>query len=139
MSAWIVEKGLIDCLVQSLAVEGIIAWEEADKIGQAFWHENHLSIEARYGDEPNTPEYHFTGVEAPLDDAIVWKQLNCYEYQTCEISDWHDSDRPVYLYWRELERVYQARYNCDHSSDLLKQQKRHAPWGITRIEEAIKR
>lgn len=139
MSAWIVSKGHIDCLVQALIVEGIVAREDADEVGQVLWHENHLSIEARYGDEPNTPEYHFRGVDEPLDDAIVWMQLGCYGYQTCEHARWRDRTIDARRWHDQLDAVYQRRYGCGHAGVLEGRLDRGLPWGIQEIEEAIAR
>ena len=128
MSAWIVSKGLIDCLVQAGIVEGLVTVAEADAFGQMLWHENHLSIEARYGDEPNTPTYKFTGVEAPLDDGIVYSQVRCYDYQTCEHAGYEASD--AHRFVQALSERLEARRGTDEMPD-------EAPWGIEDIHEAI--
>ncbi len=145
MSAWIVEKGHIDCLVQAMIAEDIVTMDRATDVGRVLWHENHLSIEARYGDEPNTPEYTFRGIEAPLDDLIVWRQLACYSYQTCEHARWGDPSTPARSFHDALEMVYKLRYDCESSHELERRTaaeqgvRLDLPWGITDIEEAIKR
>lgn len=91
MSAWTVSKGHIDALVQGLVVEHLIEMNKAQEVGQMLWHENHLSIQARYGDEPNTPAYKPELIEAPLNDAILARQIACYNYQSCEHREWLES------------------------------------------------
>lgn len=91
MSAWIVSQAHIDCLVQSLINEGIVERDDATKVGKELWRENHRSVNYRYGERTRTPNYVFQGTSAPLDAAIVYKQVACYEYQTCERSDWEKS------------------------------------------------
>ena len=132
MSAFIVPKGQIDALVQSLIVEGVITPRRRNEVGQLLWHENHLSLQARYGDEPNTPEYTAEIIEAPLDDLKVWRLLDCYDYQTCEHEGWREGWEHIGVEWfqigerrearrlhDELEAVYQARYGCQTSYDVV--------------------
>jgi hypothetical protein len=132
VSAWIVSKGHIDCLVQSLIAEGLATFADADEVGQMLWHENHLSIQARYGDEPDTPLYHFTGVEAPLDDAIVYKQAQCYDYQSCEHAAWESSE--AYKLNEALSTILADR---NGGTDALWGRSGQAPWGIEHIEQAV--
>lgn len=84
MSAWIVTKGHIDALVQAMIVEGLVEMTDAQAVGQMLWHENHLSIQARYGDLADTPDYTPEMIEAPLGDHHIKAALDCYDYQTCE-------------------------------------------------------
>lgn len=135
MSAWIVSKGHIDCLVQAMITEGLATFAEADELGQMLWHENHLSIEARYGDEPNTPDYAYTGVEAPLDDLIVFKQARCYDYQTCEHAGW-ESSRARQLIDALCKAIAERNGTTEDAMYDLPGWN-SAPWGIESIEQAI--
>lgn len=136
MSAWIVSKGHIDCLVQALIVEGIVPMSEATPAGQLLWEENYRSVNCRYSESEACPEYVFEGVEAPLDDAIVWRQLDCYDYQTCEHAAWGDPGNPARKLHDALEAVYRARHGVESSHDLPRD---GMPWGITTIAEAVAR
>lgn len=175
MSAWIVSKPHIDCLVQAMIVEGIVPMEQADETGQVLWEENVISVQYRYRGEsrltlPGPIEYtdpatyKFTGVEAPLDDLIVWRQLDCYEYQTCEHEGWRQGyercdhadaqllvgeRRPARVLHDALEAVYTKRYGVTSSHDfeaqrhgkpdIANQNRGNVPWGIDDITEAIAR
>lgn len=136
MSAWIVSKGHVDCLVQSLAMEGIISFNEADAVGQDLWRENHRSINYRYDERRRTPKYAFEGVEAPLDPAVVLKQVVCYDYQSCERPDWKRSRASKRI--TQLQEVLLARLGHSEESQFYDNPRWHsAPWGIESITEAI--
>lgn len=106
MSAWIVSKPHIDALVQSLIVEGFVPASEATATGRMLWEECRRSVAHRYpndadGEWPgpvdfttqSITDYRFEGVEAPLDDAVIAKNIDCYEYQSCEHGDeWRASE-----------------------------------------------
>lgn len=145
MSAWIVSKAHIDTLVQALIAEGIIAMGEATETGRMLWHENHLSIQARYGDEPNTPEYVFEGIEAPLEEFVVLNAIGCYDYQTCEHGGWPDSrayelasDNGL-LAAVLLDRLGMNWAAVSEASRAWeKATGREIPWGIDDIHQAVK-
>jgi hypothetical protein len=145
MSAWIVTKGHIDCLVQALINEGIILRGQADRAGQALWQENHNSVNFRYREDTECPEYHFEGTDQPLDDIVVWRQLDCFDYQTCEHPEWHDHTNWARSLHDRLEGKYRIRYGggSDDSShtvaDRLRRESIHRPlpWGINDISEAV--
>src|SRR5437879_998359 len=105
MSAWIVGKDHIDLMVS--AALRMVGWnpkyvnvaETADLLGQRLWEENHRSINHRYNEGEETPEYHWTPV-AELDEGAelrgevlvqVVHNAHCYEYQSCEHPGWKDS------------------------------------------------
>lgn len=136
MSAWIVTKGHIDCLVQAMIVEGIVPMADATSTGKLLWDENHRSVNCRYDESESTPDYVFEGVEAPLDDLVVWRQLDCYDYQTCEHAEWHDPTNPARALHDRLEAIYRARYGSESSYDVTVVGE--LPWGIDTIEQAVK-
>jgi hypothetical protein len=132
MSAWLVSKAHIDCLVQAMAVEGVIAFDQATTTGRLLWNENCLSLGARY-DDPIPPEigdYVFKGVGAPLDDAIVRNQIGCYGYQSCEHEEWEASEAKALC--DRLQALLDGRLGEEADDTAL-------PWGIDRIEEAFRR
>ena len=129
MSAWLVTKDHIDCLVQSLFVAGLIEPDQTNQIGAELWLENHRSLNDRYGDPvPEKLEYAFTGIEAPLDPAVVLKQVDCYNYQSCEgEARWLNSEA-----LELMELLYEkliAQDGVDRRVDGL--------WGIDRLEQAV--
>lgn len=153
MSAWIVSKSHIDCIVQSLIIEKLIAVVEADDTGQMLWRECLRSVAYRYpgdgdGERPgpndfrdcHVDEYRFIGIEAPLDDAIVAKQIACFQYQSCEHPAWKVSAAKVLT--DDLAERIAARHGGDpHWWSTLTDARGHdgLPWGIDNITEAIAR
>lgn len=135
MSAWIVSKGHVDALVQALAVEGLIPFDQKTKVGQAMWDENYASINARYQESDKAPRYEFEGIEAPLHDAIIVRQAGCFDYQSCEHGGWEGSESKRLL--DALVTKLEAR-NGGPEFDYAfeKAVGRRLPWGIDHISEA---
>lgn len=88
------------------------AHELATHIANIMLAENYRSLDSRYGDndEPHTVE---VGVHLPMhmyavDAGKIAKSVRCYEYQSCESSDWEDTIahricRMIYM--TALERI----------------------------------
>ena len=99
MSAWLVSKRHIDCLVTSGIALGLVDKSEAPKVGEMLLRENCVSLIARYGDrysvdggtlpDPETYHYEPYGTE---DLFFLVKQIGCYRYQACEDEGWSDSE-----------------------------------------------
>lgn len=153
MSSWIVSKGHIDAIVQLALTEKLIPFDQADAVGALLWIENRTSVNCRYSEAEGLPDYRFRGVEAPLDDAIMLRQVGCYAYQSCDHPTW-DQSGPAQLTLR-LSEILAGRLGFTyhpggtHASwaeeSRCPECKKHAqatetaPWGITTIEEAIAR
>jgi hypothetical protein len=84
MSAWIVPRVHIDVLVQALINEGVIGFDEGDRVGGQLWSENHYSVNCRYGERTKRPPYRFEPFNRPLNDAVVFKAISCFDYQCME-------------------------------------------------------
>lgn len=136
MSAWIVSKGHVDAIVQQLIVDGLITLDQADATGRMLWDENHYSISVRYGEDAQTPDYKFEGVEAPLSDGVILACIHCLDSQCAE---WQGYDQtPGMKLIERLRRVICQRHGItdpDNDGPLWAD----APWGIDSIEEAIAR
>lgn len=132
MSAWIVSKGHIDAIVQLAIVEQQIGPSEANAVGAMLWAENHASVNYRYNEDTPVPDYAFRGVEAPLDDWIMLKQLECYDYQSCEHPQWAASAGRALVGKLEDRLLRRLGINPRGSESYVA-----APWGINEIEEAI--
>jgi hypothetical protein len=115
--------------VQSLFVAGLIEPDQTNQIGAELWLENHRSLNDRYGDPvPEKLEYTFTGIEAPLDPAVVLKQVDCYNYQSCEgEARWLNSAALELM--ELLHEKLIAQDGVDRRVDGL--------WGIDRLEQAV--
>lgn len=131
MSAWIVTKAHIDCIVQQAIVEGLVSAGEATKVGRELWQENHDSVNYRYSESQPCPAYRFEGIEAPLDPVIVLKQVDCYDYQSCEHPGW-DSSEARRLINALRDRLEAKGADWHHLSPA-------AAWGIDSLLEAVAR
>jgi hypothetical protein len=90
MSAWIVSKEHIDLMVAAalkVRMEGL----SRDALGQMLWDANYKSINARYRKFEDAPEYRFDAGPREINVVSALKQIDCYEYQTCEFDGWKDS------------------------------------------------
>jgi hypothetical protein len=150
VSAWIVSKPHIDCLVQACVVEGLVPLDQATETGRMLWQENHNSIADRYADDdpvgscnaksvthcPEVADYHFEGIEAPLDDAIVRWQINCFDYQSCEHEAWETSEARALVH--KLADVLNARHPDDEDwyRKAPSVQGWH-PWGLDNLAQAV--
>ena len=102
MSAWIVSKTHIDCLVQAGIEREMVRPNEADEFGRMLWGECLASVAYRYpndgdGDRPGPTAFRDGDVDAyvyePLDgesgislraEAVVHSAAGCYDYQSGE-------------------------------------------------------
>ena len=115
MSAYIVSKKHIDCLVNTIKSKiGSAHWHaystsyasrymgvpldkdgfvDKDALGQRLWDENHESINYRYKLEDKAPNYRYE-VPAGIDTMSIAQNVrlfDCYGYQTCEHPGWQAS------------------------------------------------
>ena len=124
MSAWIVSKKHIDLLVGAALAHGLAGRRDtADELGAALWEENYASVNYRYADCSGRdlqlcPSYHYDPSTPTSDPVVLLKQLDCYEYQTCEHQGWLDS--------RARQLCSALRSAAIHSLPGYKA----APWGI---------
>jgi hypothetical protein len=98
MSAWLVSKRHIDCLVTSGIALGLVDESDAHEVGDRFYTENCRSLMARYSDRYESdggtlPDPHTYAYEpyATEDLFFVHKQIACYRYQSCEHLEWTSS------------------------------------------------
>jgi hypothetical protein len=146
VSAWIVSKRHIDLLVSVILRSEAVpeAGGNADKIGTELWTECHRSVNYRYSENEPTPEYHHQPY--PLDvagDAYLFlvKQVDCYQYQSCEHPGWDDS--AARRWTNELREMWARRAGVDFPGSAFDPAVRdlrvnrsypaayeRAPWGI---------
>ncbi len=138
MSAWIVSKTHIDCLVQAGIDAEMVRPEEATEFGRMLWQENLNSIEARYPDTVGGGKGDFPGpvvfagaksVKAyryePLPGSsldvphVVNTAAACYDYQSCEHEGWQDSKAQVFVL-----ALYELTKPAAEASGLK------GPWGV---------
>lgn len=65
----------------------------AGRVGAMLWNENHLSVNHRYDQSEEEAPYVYEAFPASkLAPGFVLKQLDCYEYQSCEHPGWEASE-----------------------------------------------
>lgn len=135
MSAYIVDRATIDALVHAaISVRDFGYQWTPDAIGQMLTDANVASVRYRYyrDDDDSLPgpvsaewktPYTFPLYEStrwPSPDlGFVFKQLSCFEYQSCERPDWRDSE--AFAFCEALRHAYIARVPGYES----------APWGCS--------
>ena len=100
MSAYVVDKDLIDRLIAGAVEARIIAIASAKDWGQTLWRENVVSVAYRYSLATRDPdelssynrdvaayEYEPCAVTAQQIDA----DIDCLDYQSCEHDGWNAS------------------------------------------------
>ena len=118
MSAYMVDKGHVAYLVESIIFRDLSRWPDrreawhqvaATALGQLLWDENQRSINARYpstvgnmdsapgvyateGYKPYAHPSPFLLEQLPAPEAVqILKAIDCYAYQCCETEDWESS------------------------------------------------
>ena len=115
MSAFIVSDDTITCIAKAFTTYGIefrggrakttmemiLFMEESEikRIGQALLDENYRSVNFRYGEENEAPEFEPTELDE-FDEGIVMGCIECYEYQACETNDWEET-----LVYKDIQRL----------------------------------
>lgn len=148
MSAWIVSRGHIDALVQSLIAEGLVPMSDASSVGRELWEECRRSVAYRYPNDadgewpgPNgltvaeIASYRFAGIEAPLDDVIIYHQWTCYGYQSCEHDAWTDARAHDLL--EECSTLIAARHGGHAAMSELTDRRPRLPWGVDSVIECV--
>jgi len=114
MSAWIVYPDHVSYLVAGaleLAPDGflvsgsdrLLTPHTKDAIGQLLMDENVRSVGYRYSrdtfdelpgpvDKTGIRDYRHIELDLPFEPIVLLKQLDCYEYQSCECPDWPKTD-----------------------------------------------
>lgn len=85
MSAFLLPKPHYDALIQASITYGLLRFENADAMGVLLLRNNHRALHERYGDPvPEVIDYQFSGIEAPLDPAVILAAARSYVYQCAE-------------------------------------------------------
>lgn len=130
MSAWLLSDAHMNALVEGAIRLGVIAPEDAQKTGAMLRRANTKSIRARYGDSrwdtPETygrPAYRYRAPREPLSDVALFKNVGCYDYQTCEYDGYEKS--PAARFVRLMRNALAVR-GISYESPGYDE----APWGI---------
>lgn len=143
MSAFVLPHPHIDALVQSMMVEKIITGHMVDDIGCQLIYENMVSCYTQYPHLENKPQlnsidYHFRGIEAPLNGYCVLVACRGWKYQTCEYDE--ADSQPGWLLVSELEEVLINEHNLDPDRDVMDQihpSARSTGWVIEDLNQIV--
>ena len=102
MSAYVVSKKHIDTIVSAWISMAEPSHDNradrlklATQVGQMLWNENYRSVNRRYNEKSEPLVYRYTEVSLPPTSAmllpLLFKALDCYDYQCCETSDWEET------------------------------------------------
>lgn len=100
MSAWIVHRRHIDFLVTCLlASDGLVdvrGLGGPDALGQELWQECHDSVNYRYREQTECPDYTYSRLTLPdlgTREGLSYatRAVSSYRYQSCEHPAWESS------------------------------------------------
>lgn len=137
MSAWLTSDDHISAMVQHGVVSGMILPDEADEYWQRAKWQNQYALHCRYGDDLDHDDHtdiplNRRTIEAPLDRAVILKQIQCWFYQCAEFEGFDQTK--VSLKFTDITDVIAAELDAEGADpDSFF----NAPWGIESIEEAI--
>lgn len=136
MSAWVVEKGHIDVLVNGLVQHGLVEPRDMQATGQMLWKENYRSVNYRYCERKRTPAYTPAVTEASIDPRHLLKAVECYEYQSCEHLGWETSPaKSLMATLHDLARPLAAA--LPHLRTNYVDDGPGTRWGYDRLDQAI--
>lgn len=127
MSAWIVSKRHIDAIVTAAINAGLSRGKTADQLGDMLWRENVASVSYRYREARPDVFYRFEP-NALNDPWSLVKQLDCYDYQSCEHPEWEDSEACAIVNDLRAHIVKSLGMPLEYYKDA--EQWGGAPWGI---------
>ncbi len=140
MSAYIVDNKTISALAKAFDLYGVkykaenynstnpfgAAWivdveSMRHDIGQSLLDQNYKSVNARYGEDTETPDFEYEDVE--INEGIVHGCIRCYNYQACETDDYFES------------AIYNSLKNLDYAmyERLIKRAGYNIPWGYEEV------
>lgn len=132
MSAYIVSDKTIHAIVKGFEIYGVeYAAENYEKpiqviinmnevrngIGQSLLDQNYKSVNHRYRENTETPEYRFEDVE--INAGVLLGCIECYNYQACETPDYFQSD--LFYSLERLKKAMLKRFIHEKGYDI--------PWG----------
>lgn len=132
MSAFVVEKELIDALVRFacqretvwIEVKGkhrFLETRDADWVGAELWNENRISVGYRYSEPVEMSGYTFptsAWLKPHAEAVALLKAADCLEYQSCEHPGWQTSRAKALLdsiregAWRQLPGYAEANWGA---------------------------
>lgn len=128
MSAWLVSKRHVDLLVSGAISYNIIKPSDATEFGRSLWLENERSLAALYGDPVGVSDDYAYEPYASEDPVALLKQIQCWDYQSCEHAGFRDS-LPCEM-MEELEQRILETSGVDAEKLGDNPAYAAAPWGV---------
>ena len=141
MSAYVVDNKTISAIAKAFETYGVeykaenlkntnpfgCAWiidveSLRHDIGQSLLDQNYASVNYRYSEETETPDFKYEDVE--INEGIIKGCIDCYDYQACETDDYFKSD--IYKSLQKLKEKLLER--------LISRQGYEVPWGYESLE-----
>ena len=150
MSAWIVSENHIRLLTEAFFKYEIAHADPLTpaQLGAMLWKENHRSVNYHYKDTEPTPAYTHDSAavcaaivsgnkppqplgtvrELARQPGLLFKQVACYNYQSCERPDWEQSHAYAAMtaLAEAIARLAGTTVDALHDAPAFQQ----GPWGI---------
>jgi hypothetical protein len=89
MSAWLCSDTHLSLIAQALATFGVNDQGTGERMTAVLYHENQLSLAARYGDDvDDDPSGHYVHRTPEVRPEDLWMLTRSYRYQSCEHAAW---------------------------------------------------
>ena len=132
MSAFLLCKAHIDTIVNGAIQLKVIRPDQAEWLGQLLWDENYRSVNHRYSEDNDPPEYKHEVYDAPFHPVAIVIALDCYDYQSCECPDWEKTEARQWSQ-RIREAAEKAAIWC--RGYYRAQVEKATPWEVTDMSQ----
>lgn len=126
MSAFILSKPHIDTLSNAAVQLLVVKPLRAEELGQVLWDENYRSVNFRYREDTETPDYIRDVFDAPFHPIAILKAIDCYEYQSCECSDFEETSAFAWTGLMRVAAMEKVSVSDYHRTSIYDD----TPWGI---------
>ena len=151
MSSWIVDKAVIDLLVEAFFRHEIVTNtpQTPDSLGTLLWKANYKGVNYRYNEKRRVPRYthgreqetrqdHYDGTSAPCasirtmarDGLMVFMQLRCFNYQSCDHPGYESSTAYAYMLSLEHAVLGSLGLTAEAAYAAIDRDRAAYPWGI---------
>jgi len=131
MSAWICTTKHINLLAHACIQLGVINEDEGQKAATDLYGENVKSVNYRYRSQEVYPPIKFVQPDTyytKLDLIDVYKQMNCFDYQSCEHDGWETSSAKNLLFL--LKCAIEQELGKTEDEICSTDEYGNGPWGI---------
>ena len=148
MSSWIVDKAVIDLLVEAVFRYEIPLAQDVtpDALGAMLWKANYKGVNWRYNKRRRPPAYAHAAGRVLVDDGMghplkpiktlvrdglmVFMQSRCYQYQSCDHPAWDASTARFLVDALETAILKGLGMTIEDAWDAIDHTIPRHPWGI---------